>query len=151
MSAHYDAASRWEDLPSDSERVGLKKLVASLVGYPCKIACEQNESSVDIYVFNIAKNRVTDYIEIQPSGALGVIFSEYPNPDAKSVARLEQACNAYNDKIGVVFEEEDDEESEEDEDEDDESSEEEDESSDDEESGEDANYYRYGSSTPKRK
>ena len=101
--AHLFAAARdWEGL-TDKGRAGLRKLVTELVNYPCKLACQPNNGSVDIFVLNIRKNAVTDWLEIQETGAIGVVFEQYPNPDAVAVGRLSDACDLYNEKIGVEF------------------------------------------------
>ena len=63
--------------------------------------------SIDLVVFNIKKNVIADWLEIQSSGAIGVIFDEYENPDARSVSALNDRCEDYNESIGVEFEEED--------------------------------------------
>jgi hypothetical protein len=103
MSANFAAATSWESA-TDTDRKPLKNLITELVGYPCKLACKPNNGSVDIFVFSDRKGRVVDWLEIQPSGAIGVVFDQYPNPDAKSVLRLSDACEDYNEKIGVSFE-----------------------------------------------
>lgn len=103
MSANFVAASNWESV-SDAERKSLKNLIVELVGYPCKLACKPNNGSVDIYVFSERKGRVVDWLEIQDDGAIGVVFDQYENPDSKTVIRLSDACEDYNEKIGVCFE-----------------------------------------------
>jgi hypothetical protein len=109
MAAQYfGIANRWESADiTDTDRTLLKKLVEELVGYPCKIACKENEGSVDIYVFSMRKSRVMDWLEIQPSGAIGVIFDEYSKPD--SATKLNDACEDYNERNGVEFQDSDDE------------------------------------------
>lgn len=105
MSANFAAANTWETA-ADADRKPLKNLITELVGYPCKLACASNNGSVDIFVFSERKGRVVDWLEIQADGAIGVVFEQYPNPDAKSVLRLSDACDDYNEKIGVCFESE---------------------------------------------
>jgi hypothetical protein len=101
--AHLFAVARdWEGL-TDKGRAGLRKLVTELVNYPCKMACQPNNGSVDIFVLNLRKNKVTDWLEIQETGAIGVVFEQYPNPDAVAVGRLSDACDLYNEKIGAEF------------------------------------------------
>jgi len=117
----FVAASKWDTLP-DVERAPLKNQIIQLVGYDCKLAAEPNNGSVDLYVWSIKKRKITDWLEIQPSGAIGVIFDQYTDPDAPAVGRLDVACEAYNEKIGVEFEDD----------------EEEDDSTDDEEGAEEA-------------
>jgi hypothetical protein len=92
---------------TDEQRTELKEFVRGLVGYPCKIACKRNNGSVDIYVFSETVGAITDWLELQPSGAIGVIFDFYPDPDECSVSRIDVACENYNDSISVEFEESD--------------------------------------------
>jgi len=103
MSANFAAAAKWETA-SDTERKPLKNLITELVGYPCKLACNPNNGSVDIYVFSVRKGQVADWLEIQTDGAIGVVFDQYLKPEAKPVMRLSDACDDYNEKIGVSFE-----------------------------------------------
>jgi len=118
MASLFVDASNWEFIP-DVSRGALRNLVRSLVGYSCKLACVPNEvGGVDIHIFHDKKKRVVDCIEIQPTGAIGVVFEEYDDPDSDAVNRLDAACDNYNLSIGVEFEESD---SESDEDEDEES------------------------------
>jgi len=114
MTSYYETAKNIaaETTPT-GEREELKAFISGLVKYPCKIACKPNNGSIDVYVFSEKKKRVTDWIELQPSGAVGVIFDMYPDPDADSVSRLDIACEKYNDSISVTFEESDSESSEE--------------------------------------
>jgi hypothetical protein len=123
MAALFDLAKNWENVP-DADRQPLRDLVKKLVRYSCKIACQENDGIVDIYVFNEKKRQVCDWLEIQPTGAIGVLFDEYPEPESSAINRLDDACEAYNEKIGAVFEEEEEEESEEEEEETEEESEE---------------------------
>jgi hypothetical protein len=103
MAANFIAAQGWETL-DEAGRKPLRNLIVELVGYPCKLACQPNNGAVDIYVLNDKKKRVCDWLEIQPSGAIGVIWDEYPDSNAKAVARLSDACDEYNERIGVCFE-----------------------------------------------
>ena len=108
MPNYFDIAKNIEAESTTAEqREELKAFIAGLVKYPCKIACKPNNASIDIYVFSEKKKKVTDWIELQPSGAIGVIFDLYPDPDADSVSRVDIACEKYNDSISVVFEESD--------------------------------------------
>ena len=112
MAQHFSIAANW-DSAHDEDKVVLKKFINDLVKYPCKIACKLNDDWVDIYVFSEKKQKVTDWIEMQPTGAIGVIYDFYKegvNTDA-----LEKACDTYNLTKGLKFEE--DEEDEEDEEE----------------------------------
>lgn len=125
---------QWETI-EESGRKSLRNLVTELVGYPCKIACTANDGCVDLTVFNVKKSKIMDWLELQPSGAIGVIFSLYGDKGSTSkvVLRLSDACDDYNSKLGVAFEsdsesdsgEEEESDSGEDEDEDDEEEEEE--------------------------
>lgn len=109
MPNYFEIAKNIEAESTTAEqREELKAFIAGLVKYPCKIACKPNNASIDIYVFSEKKKKVTDWIELQPSGAIGVIFDLYPDPDADSVSRVDIACEKYNDSISVTFEESDD-------------------------------------------
>ena len=80
------------------------------MGYPCKIACQLDDSStnyVEIYVMSERRGRVTDYLEIQPSGAVGVIFDLYDDPEKPVVGDLSDRCDAYNAREGLEFVEHD--------------------------------------------
>jgi len=102
MARNFQIASAWE---SDTISVGdepiLKDFITGLVGYPCKIACASNDGCVDIYVFSEKKKKVTDWIEIQASGAVGVIYDLYKKGD--STDTLDDACETYNEKNGFAF------------------------------------------------
>lgn len=104
MSAtqHYKIAARWETA-KDADRRKVKQWITGLVGYTCKLACQPNEGCIDIYVLSELKGEVTDWLELQPSGAIGVIFEEYPDPDAKEVSDRSEQCETYNETAGVVF------------------------------------------------
>jgi hypothetical protein len=101
-TSHYKIVSRWENV-KDSDRRKVKRWITDLVGYPCKLACQPNEGVVDIYVFSESKGEVTDWLEIQPSGAIGVVFEQYADPDADAVGELSDRCETYNEEAGVVF------------------------------------------------
>jgi hypothetical protein len=102
-STHFTIACRWETA-KESERRKVKRWITDLVGYPCKLACQVNEGVVDVYVLSEKKGEVADWLEIQPSGAVGVIFDQYPDPDADAVVELSDRCEEYNESTGVVFE-----------------------------------------------
>jgi hypothetical protein len=59
--------------------------------------------SVDIYVWCMEREAVCDWLELQPSGAFGVIYDEYDDPDSEAVIAVEDRCDIYNDEIGVEF------------------------------------------------
>ena len=107
MAELFTIASAFETA-SVEDRNKLKDVVRGLVGYACKIACKENTGCIDIYVFSELRNRVTDWVEIQPSGAMGVIFDMYDDPDSKAVESCDNACCKYNDACNVSFEETDD-------------------------------------------
>ncbi len=113
MASNYTTAKEWESLTDDT-RAPFKQWVADLVGYPCKVACQENTvGSMDIIVFNIKKGCIMDWLELQPSGAIGVIFEEYEEPVPSHVDALNDRCEDYNESIGVCFEESDSESEEE--------------------------------------
>lgn len=104
MASHYAAAvAAAANTATDDQSVSLKAAVTGLVGYPCKIACMANEDWVDIYVWSEKKKAVTDWLELQSSGAIGVIFDSYKNQDAAAVLELSDRCDAYNAKADVEF------------------------------------------------
>ena len=110
MAQNYKIASEWEsDTITVADKTSLKELVTRLVGYPCKIACKRAEDTLDIYVFSEKKKKVTDWIEIQPSGAFGVIYDFYN--EGVNTDKLDDACEAYNKANGLDFEEEEEEDS----------------------------------------
>lgn len=108
MPNYFEIAKNIEaETTTAEQREELKSFICGLVKYPCKIACKPNDGSIDIYVFSEKKKKVTDWLELQPSGAIGAIFDLYPDPDADSVSRVDIACETYNDSISVTFEESD--------------------------------------------
>ena len=110
----FTLALNWE---TAEERGPLKEFITKLVGYECQLACKENDGSVDIYVQNAKKKKVTDWIEIQPDGAVGVIFECYKS---KEPTALSDRCEDYNESIKVVFDSDSDSDSEEEEEEDEE-------------------------------
>jgi hypothetical protein len=105
MASNFTTAKEWDTL-TDVTRAPFKKWIADLVGYPCKIACEENTmGSIDIVIFNTKKGAITDWLELQSSGAIGVIFEEYEEPVPSHVDALNDRCDDYNALIGVTFEE----------------------------------------------
>ena len=116
MAQNYKIAANWEtDTISVADKTALKELITGLVGYPCKIACKTAEDTLDIYVYSEKKKKVTDWIEIQPTGAVGVIYDFYN--EGVNTDKLDDACEAYNTKNGLDFTEEAESESESDEEE----------------------------------
>lgn len=107
--ALYEVALRWNDA-SDDERRPLKDLVTRLVGYPCKVACQtraedEEVSHVEIFVLSDRTGDIDDFLELQPSGAIGLIYDQYDDPDQKRVVKVDDRCEAYNDSMGLTFEE----------------------------------------------
>jgi len=110
MSDLFRIASSWEsDAITEEDRSTLKNCIEKLVGYPCRLACKENDGSIDIYVFSVKENKVTDWIELQASGAVGIIYDFYDDTDSE----LDGACEGYNEENDVVFAEEDEEDEEE--------------------------------------
>ena len=102
MARNFQIASAWEtDTISVEDKQTLKDFITGLVGYPCKIACASNDECVDIYVYSEKKRKVTDWIEIQATGAVGVIYDLYNKGD--STDKLDDVCESYNEKNGFVF------------------------------------------------
>lgn len=113
MTSHYAAAvAAAANTATAEQAAALKTFVAGLVGYPCKIACKAVDDWVDIYIWSEEKKEVTDWLELQSSGAIGVSFDFYKDPDATAVLELSDRCDAANEKADVEFVS-DDEESEE--------------------------------------
>jgi hypothetical protein len=98
----FRVANQWDSVP-DSEKQRLKDWIRDLVGYTCKIACRKNHGVVDIYVFSEARQAVTDWLELQATGAIGVSFDMYEDPDSDAVDRLHNRCENYNDQHDVEF------------------------------------------------
>jgi hypothetical protein len=100
----YRLATNWETV-SDTERAPLRILVESLVRYPCKIASVPlDDGGMHLVVFSVEANEVKDYLELQETGAFGVIFHLYDDPDSPDVWRVSDACDDYNASVGVDFE-----------------------------------------------
>lgn len=105
----YQIAANWEsDTQTIEDKTKLKGFISELVGFPCKISCKTTEETVDIYVYSEKKKAVVDWIEIQPSGAVGVIYDYYP--DNVSVDKIESICDTYNTAHGLIFQDDSDEE-----------------------------------------
>ncbi len=103
-SSLYEVASRWESA-AEEERVPLRTLVESLVRYPCKLAAMPLEDgSIHLIVFSVAAGAVKDYLELQSSGAIGVVFHLYDDPDSDVVGCLSDACDNHNEAAGTEFE-----------------------------------------------
>ena len=90
----FTIAMRWEAAETTTEeRERLKATVSRIVGYRARVACDPHNGIVDILVQNPAKSEsdVADMLELQPSGAFGVIWDEYPM--ARRARVVETACN----------------------------------------------------------
>lgn len=109
----YGVARRWADA-TDEERRSLKDVVTRLVGYPCKVACEikEGEECVELFVLSVRTDEIEDVLEIQASGAIGLVYNQYDDPDEKRVVKVDDRCEAYNESLGLVFEEHSDSEEE---------------------------------------
>lgn len=88
---------------SEADRTKLKDQITRLVGYPCMISCHSNHGSVDIYVMSMKKRIVTDWLELQPSGAIGVIYDNYDDFNKAAMDRLDDVCERYNALNGYEF------------------------------------------------
>ena len=112
MAHYFEIASRW-DTASNEDRTRFKTFISGLVGYKCKIACEPNHGDIDIYVLSERTGDIQDFLEIQPTGAIGVSFNQYEDNGSRTVESLNNACEDYNESINVEFmsEDEDDEDS----------------------------------------
>lgn len=103
-AALYHIAAHWESV-SDAERAPLRNLVGLLVKYSCKIAAMPLEDgAMHLIVFSLAAGTVKDYLELQPNGAIGVVFHLYDDPDSEEVGALSDACDDYNASVSVDFE-----------------------------------------------
>ena len=102
-SSLHEIASRWESA-TEAERAPLRALVERLVHYPCKLAAMPLEDgSIHLIVFSVAAGAVKDYLELQPSGAIGVVFHLYDDPDSEEVVRLSDVCDDHNEATGIEF------------------------------------------------
>jgi hypothetical protein len=109
--AIYRICSKW-DTATDEERRTAKAFVGRFIRYPFKMACVPSDSDdeeecpvpfVEIYVQSASRGKVTDWLEIQETGAMGVIFDEYSDPERPEVLRVSDACDEFNDAAGVEF------------------------------------------------
>lgn len=113
MAAMFELARKWETV-TDAERKPLRDLIKSLVGYEGKLACEENNGAIDVVVFHPKKGRIYDWLELQESGAIGVVFEEYSEPEETRADNVDKLCEAYNQSVGTIFIEDGDSESDED-------------------------------------
>jgi hypothetical protein len=108
---------------TEEQRLALKEMVSGLVEYECKIACQIGKNDddtaadwIEIFVLSNLLRCVTDYLEVQPTGAVGVVFDLYDAPEAKEVGDLSDRCDSYNEGLGLEFVEHDSDSEEEEED-----------------------------------
>lgn len=107
-ASFYEAAvAAAERRETEAQKTALKAMVTDLLGYSCKIACQAEKEWVEIFVLSDRLGKVTDYLEIQPSGAVGVIFDLYDDPESDEVGDLSDRCDAYNEGLGLEFVERD--------------------------------------------
>lgn len=102
MAHYFDIASRW-DTVSNEDRFRFKTFISGLVGYRCKVACEANHESIDIFVLSERTGDIQDFLEIQKTGAIGVVFDQYEDHGSRTVESLNNACEDYNESINVEF------------------------------------------------
>lgn len=109
MTELYILATTWDSI-TEEERAPLRTQVEKIVGYPCKLAmnlykpsegeCEEGEEDsecVEIYVMCNRRKVVTDWLELQPSGAFGIIDELYPATTKDSyLDKIETRCNSNN-------------------------------------------------------
>ena len=107
VSFYEAAVAAAERRETEAQKTALKAMVTDLLGYSCKIACQAEKEWVEIFVLSDRLGKVTDYLEIQPSGAVGVIFDLYDDPESDEVGDLSDRCDAYNAGLGVEFVERD--------------------------------------------
>jgi hypothetical protein len=62
------------------------------------------DGSIHLIVFSVAAGAVKDYLELQSSGAIGVVFHLYDDPDSDVVGCLSDACDNHNEAAGTEFE-----------------------------------------------
>lgn len=102
----YEIACRWEqERTTREEREQLKTVVARLVGYPVRVACDPHEDGVDILVQRADRGSgdIEDILEIQPSGAIGIVIDDDHPLDRRS-QRIQEECDDYNAEHGVEIE-----------------------------------------------
>jgi hypothetical protein len=67
------------------------------------ISCHPNHGAVDIYVMCSKKRVVTDWLELQDTGAFGVVFDSYDKSKKAAMNRLDDVCEHYNAMNGFDF------------------------------------------------
>jgi hypothetical protein len=107
----YRICSVW-DTATDAERRVAKAFFGRFIRYGFKMACVPSDEEdaaecpvpfVEIYIQSDKRGRVTDWMEIQATGAVGVVFGEYRDPDAAAVGALSDACDDFNEAAGLEF------------------------------------------------
>lgn len=107
----YRICSVW-DTATDAERRVAKAFFARFIHYGFKMACVPSDEGdaeecpvpfVEIYIQSDKRGRVTDWLEIQETGAIGVVFGEYRDPESDAVSALSNACDDFNEAAGVDF------------------------------------------------
>jgi hypothetical protein len=107
----YRICAEWDTATTEDRRTA-KEFMSRFIRYSFKMACVPSDSDdeeecpvpfVEIYVQSDARRKVTDWLEIQASGAVGVIFTEYKDPDKPTVGILSDACDEFNDAAGLTF------------------------------------------------
>ena len=121
--AIYQICADW-DTATDADRRTAKAFVARFIRYGFKMACVPSDEDdaeecpvpfVEIYIQSDARGKVTDWLEIQATGAIGVIFDEYKDPEKPEVGVLSDACDEFNETAGLEFAEHADEDEDEEE------------------------------------
>lgn len=103
LSFYEAALAAAEQRETEAQRTTLKTLLTDILGYSCKIACQPEDGRVEIYVLSDRSGKVSDYLEIQTSGAIGVMFDLYDDPESDEVGDLSDRCDEYNTGLGVEF------------------------------------------------
>jgi hypothetical protein len=110
----YRICAEW-DTAADADRVRAKAFFSRFITYRFKMACVPSEEDcpvpfVTVYIQSEARNRVTDWLEIQATGAIGVVFDEYTDPNKPAVGVISDVCDEFNESAGLEFAEDDEEE-----------------------------------------
>ena len=107
----YRICAEW-DTATTEDRLSVKAFMGRFIRYGFKMACVLSDEDdieecpvpfVDIYIQSESRGKVTDWMEIQKTGAVGVIFDEYRDPERPEVLRLSDACDDFNVAAGLEF------------------------------------------------